>query len=180
MEPLYEKYIFLSPYNYAALNPIKFLDLNGLDLTLGGEVNVALNDLKSLFSDISIQNRITVGENNKVDFDISGLDLNSDAALQVLNNIINESNKNYLFEVNDITFGIAPQDFLNGTKTGDQMISNLGKSDGVANFSKTPRNIDGGTGPINELPKNGFDGQITLGNGSYTKPSPKGSNAIED
>lgn len=39
VEPLYEKFISLSPYNYAILNPIRIFDKDGKDIYLNGKNN---------------------------------------------------------------------------------------------------------------------------------------------
>jgi len=159
------KYPSFNPYHYAANNPMRFIDVNGDSLDLAGNQTKALTYVQSIL-DPKYQSRITVDNNGRVSFDIQGLNLSSDAALTLLNNIINGSPK-YLFEVlasNSNVVGVLRYDGDFG-KAGST-ISNI--INGVANYSVTPRNAEGGTGTSGLLPRNGYDGQIALGEGSYT------------
>lgn len=166
MEPLLEKYISISPFCYGLNNPIILIDVDGLDLVIGGDKNAALNDLKSLFSNIEIQDRITADENGLVSFNITGLDVSTDAALELVNNLVT-SKENYLFEVADDTYGISREN-TPLYKSGEQVYYNMSESFGSVNFSVTPRNNNGGVGPAKELPKENYNGQVTLGTGNWT------------
>ena len=74
VEPLMDKYISISPYCYGLNNPVVLLDADGLDLVVGGDKTAVLNDLRSLFTNVEIQNRISSDNNGLVSFDLSGLD----------------------------------------------------------------------------------------------------------
>lgn len=165
VEPLLDKYPGATPYCYSLNNPTLFKDFDGFDLTLGGDKGMALNDLKSMFVDESMQNRITADDNGVVSFDVNGIDVSSDAATELLNNLVG-SKETYLYEVADVTTSTirTTSDFY--TK-GEAFTENLNKL-GFANYSKTPRNINGGTGNADNLPKEGYSGQVTLGTGNWT------------
>ena len=74
VEPLMDKYISISPYCYGLNNPVVLLDADGLDLVVGGDKTAVLNDLRSLFTNVEIQNRISSDNNGLVNFDLRGLD----------------------------------------------------------------------------------------------------------
>jgi len=168
VEPLLDKYINISPYGYGLNNPVKILDVDGFDLVLGGNKTAALNDIKSLFTSYDIQERITADENGLVSFDVSGLDLSSDAALELVYNLVT-SEDTYLFEVSNNTYGIASENSVI-YNIGDAVFYNLSEkgSFGNVNFSKSARNINGGVGYKKEIPKDNFSGQVTLGTGNWT------------
>ncbi|MBN8568087.1 MAG: RHS repeat-associated core domain-containing protein [Ignavibacteria bacterium] len=105
VEPKYEGYISFSPYNYGGLNPMRFFDANGLDLFVGGDIGKAINDLRSLLPE-SEQYRISQID-SKVNSDTKGLDVYSDAAYELLNNLTNKSSQNFLYEVADKTSGVS-------------------------------------------------------------------------
>ncbi|MCB0728418.1 MAG: RHS repeat-associated core domain-containing protein [Ignavibacteriae bacterium] len=167
VEPLLDKYINVSPYCYGLNNPIYLLDIDGMDLFVGGDKTAALNDLKSLFSDVEIQNRISADDNGSVSFDVIGLDLTSDAALELLNSLVTSENK-FLFEVSNTTIEV-------NRKNGE--VINYDLSDqGYQNLSKTPRSIDN----PDFLPRDGFDGQVTIGTGYFLIPTPHKKSDIKD
>jgi len=175
VEPKIDKYVSWSPYNYAACNPLLLTDCNGKDLFIGGDKTKALEDLKSLFSDESIQNRIEVDNAGKVNFNTSGLDVNSDAALELLSNLTAPGQYKYLYEVANQTTGI-------NRENGEPILYTEGDIDqiGMENFSITPRNIDNASGTPGPLPKDGYSGQVTLGTGEWTIPGVPGSEVLQD
>jgi len=168
------KYPSMSPYQYAANNPMRFIDINGDSLDIAGKN--ALSYIQSISPDH--KNRITVDANGRVSFNTEGLDISSDSGLELLNNLINGKNM-FMFEVlpsNSNVAGVLRTSNSRGN-AGD-LISNA--FSGIANYSKTPRNADGGTGSTGLLPKNGYDGYVALGEGSYSflDGSPKPLNNV--
>jgi hypothetical protein len=168
VEPLFDKNISWSPYQYGVCNPIRVFDANSLDLFIGGNTDMALNNLKSMFSDVTIQDRSTVDNSGKVNFDFKGLDVSSDAALELLSNMTGSGNK-YLYEVSDKTSAISRGEGI--YKSGEEVPFNLRtEHTGIENFSVTEKYVGMDIGIKGFLPKQGYSGQVTLGTGSWTIP----------
>jgi hypothetical protein len=156
------KYPSMSPYQYAANNPMRFIDINGDSLDIAGKN--ALSYVQSIAPDY--KDRITVDANGRVSFNTEGLDLSSYSGLELLNNMIN-GKEMYMFEVlpsNSNVAGVLRTSSSRGN-AGDLVYNAFS---GVANYSITPRNANGGTGSSGLLPKNGYDGYVALGEGSYS------------
>jgi RHS repeat-associated protein len=173
MEPLYDKYLSFSPYQYGILNPVILKDINGKILVLGGDMTKALEDIRSLFNE-DFAKHITINENGVVLLDINEFnieDIGSDAAKDLIFMMVNSSNK-YLYEVSDLTTGIVrdPSEQYNVGDVFTFNLNNTEKFSGIVNLSVTERNIDNAPDPKGELPKEGYSGQITLGTGKWTYP----------
>jgi RHS repeat-associated protein len=172
MEPLLDKYVGWSPYNYGLCKPVNLLDANGLDLTLGGNVQKAFDDLQSILT-ADVQSRLTVDENNVVHFDASGLDLANDAASELINNMVTSEN-NYLFEVTNMAEGVQRETSpkYDAGQTVPYNFSPGGEDValGLVNLSVTSENIGMNEGRPGNLPKSGYQGQVSLGLGDWTKP----------
>jgi len=168
MEPLLEKYLSFSPYQYGLLNPMRLVDADGLDLYVGGDKSMALVYLQSLVGSESAY-RLTMDDNGKVGFNTEGLSFSTDAAYNLLNEMVNVSKNNFLFEVASKTEGFTRA--LGSNERGD--VETLNAEDisgdhrsGVFNFSKTQKMKDY-IANYDYLPKIGFDGQVTLGYGHW-------------
>ena len=173
MDPRAEKYPGLSPYVYAGNNPLRFVDARGDTLDVGGlyKGKTALSYIHSMFDEETAK-RITMGAGGRVSFDTEGLNLSQDSALRLLANLVNGSD-NYLFEVANNTSAIrrvTAKDSEGKTlHAGESVEVNLLKVfGGIRVYSRTPRNVDGGTGSSGFLPKPGNDGQVSIAPGYRT------------
>ena len=162
MDPRAEKYPGLSPYVYAANNPLTFIDARGDTLDVGGmnEGQKALSYLHSMVDEETTK-RISMGDGGRVSFDTEGLDLSEDSGLELLNNMINGPGM-FLFEVNKSTSAR----YRDSGKPLELSVSD--HPIGIRLFSVTPRNIgtdNPGSGP---LPMLGYTGQLALAPGRWT------------
>ena len=169
-EPLLESYLKLSPYLYGNYNAINIFDIVGDTLELGGNIEKSLNYLKMLIPNI-YKDKISISkdENNFVSLNYSSGVYIYDSGLEILGNLIN-SDKKFLFEVTDNTTGIARVS-SNKYLQGEIINFNLNTTSGILNLSITPRNINGGSGHSDFLPKGNYAGQISIGSGNWTAPN---------
>ncbi len=169
VDPAAEKYPGLSPYAYAANNPLTFTDARGDTLDVGGmnDGRTALSYLHSMVDEETAK-RVTMGDGGRISFDTEGLDLSQDSALELLNNLVNSSGK-FLFEVGDNTSAVVRESFGDLQAGTNVDIIILHKSSlGIQSYSRTPRDIDGGIGSSGFLPKSGYDGQVAMSPGYWT------------
>ncbi|MCF8355219.1 MAG: hypothetical protein K9H48_12275 [Melioribacteraceae bacterium] len=160
IDPLADKYPGWSPYNYTLNSPMRFIDINGDSLDLAGEIEQALSYLKSMIDD-SYFDRFSVNEKGRVSFDTKGIDVSNDAALTLLDNIINGNDK-YLFEV------LEKDQMVSGISLSSGKINQWSPNDthtGIVSLSITSRHPNQASG---YKPVNGYDGSVSFGSGSWT------------
>ncbi len=163
VDPAAEKYPGLSPYAYAANNPLTFTDARGDTLDVGGmdDGRTALSYLHSMVDEETAK-RITMGDGGRVSFDTEGLDLSQDSGLELLDNMINGPGM-FLFEVGKETSA----GYRDSGKPLDLSVSD--HTLGIWSLSVTHRYI--GTGlnlPGGPLPMSGYDGQVAMSPGYWT------------
>ncbi len=165
-----ESYLKLSPYLYGNDNAINIFDIDGDTSELGGNIEKSLNYLKMLIPNI-YKDKISISkdENNFVSLNYSSGVYIYDSGLEILGNLIN-SDKKFLFEVTDNTTGIARVG-SNKYSQGEIINFDLNTTSGILNLSITPRNINGGSGHPDFLPKGNYAGQISIGSGNWTAPN---------
>ena len=162
VDPAAEKYPGLSPYAYAANNPLTFTDARGDTLDVGGmdDGRTALSYLHSMVDEETAK-RITMGDGGRVSFDTEGLDLSQDSGLELLENMINGPEM-FLFEVDKTAIGRH--------RSTKESIPTLltPRNLGIRVFSNTPRYAADVNKPKGRLPKAGYGGQVVLGPGRWT------------
>jgi hypothetical protein len=154
------------PHQYAADNPLRFIDKNGDSLDVGQNAELSLTYLQSLHPELA--KRLSLNANNRVVFDTQKLDLGVDASLELMNRLVNGEGM-YLFEVCDQTSGVLRADSPLGQK-GDVVPIDLtdAGTTGIANLSITPF-LENGPGGL--LPQSGYQGQVSIGRGSWSELS---------
>jgi hypothetical protein len=145
-------------------NPIFFEDNGGNTLEPGGNVTMAVNDVRSLVPK-AYQSQIQVGKSGKIEF--QNYDKLPDAVkkyegVKLVNDLINSSN-HYQYNVDNKSNARV-------RGTGDAGVVEMkfeGKAvNGIMNLSKTPR-TDVPDGDY--LPEAGFDGTVTVDDGEFTR-----------
>ena len=149
VDPLAEKFPFVTPYNFVENNPIMLIDPTGL----GPELDVANNqesktDLLSLVN-AENRDRVIIDADGHVCVDLDGLsdkEVAADKGLALINDLVKADEK-YLFESGEIAYmGDRPKD-LNLDKNGVINASNGGEDSEDA---------------YNEVPGNGYDGHVAI------------------
>lgn len=175
-----EKYHQLTPYGYAANNPIFFVDIQGDSLRVANN-QITKDYLNSAVKDKN-QQYVKYGDNGDVTLDFGDMNakditktLNRDKGLSALNELITSTDKdgnseNYYFEVSNNREGILngesftlSLDHLKGTTTG--------RNDHryMLSLSTTDR---GEEGVPNIQPANGYDGALYVSPGKLIDIDP--------
>ncbi|MGM0581275.1 MAG: RHS repeat-associated core domain-containing protein [Bacteroidota bacterium] len=185
-----EKYLDFSPYQYAANNPILYIDVNGDSLDVGGDMQQSFNAILSFILK-RFRDRFSYdSETGSVGFNKEGLKTKKDGSLRnstlnFMDAVVSDSDVNILFEVTEETVvqegtpKISEQ--TGGTfnvsfnKIGNVGVNTLNFPDhSFSNFLKFGRsgfeNIKSGfntTNPLSEnlivrIPQNNYDGQAAI------------------
>lgn len=180
MDPKAEKYPNLSPYSAFGLNPIYYIDPGGetLKVAMNEYKKTAIRDLRSILPegtrsalrvlrDGTVRLRMTKKVREQID---------KDPGLIVINGIVSSTDKTVLYEVSDRTevYDIADRNSkLEPIKRGKRYsvyLYDTPTDHGVVNATenyplegqKTFKGLRGEVKTIGDMPKDGYNGQVTL------------------
>lgn len=177
LDLLANKFPYLTPYNFAGLNPILYLDMDGKILVIGGPTEVdrlqAKNDILSLVPE-NMRGAVSFSNNEdgtmRVDFVMNlatkGSVEGGGSGPELLHNLVNAKEK-YMYEVNDGKYKtLIKQSNGNDYVREDNMNE---RSNGTLNLSVNERYSSKNTGEINQVesgpvPYGGYDGKVILKN----------------
>ena len=106
-DPLQFKYLNISPFAYCVNNPIKYIDPDGQDIVPGGNVNKALEDIKSILPE-QYQDRVSIVD-GLIDFNITIDEVSeiNDIGVSVIYDMVTSSDV-YSYQVAESFIGISP------------------------------------------------------------------------
>jgi hypothetical protein len=190
-----EKYTSMTPYQYGANNPIKFIDINGDSLDIGGNMSGSFQDIQSMVSKKHRDRLSYDSGTGEVSLNTEGLKRKDDGQLKnkslaFMENIIT-AEENYLYEnteeftvqkgmtkivdqSNGVTTyvleGISEQ-VLNSNAAVEQVFSTTPyNSLATGNYLEGVKTTQPNISSRYQIPKDGYDGQVAV-NPSIQFPS---------
>ena len=162
LDPLMKKYPGITPYAFVANSPIYWLDKEGKDLWIGKGRENAISDVKSIIPN-RYHSLIKVFDDGEVRFDVKGLsqaEINSDAGLTLLNDMVNKSDKKYLYEASEDKSGSIQSGVQNKSVTpviwGSEIPDNVPEGfDASVLIDPDCKHFDNVNGVLEEMPRSG-------------------------
>lgn len=167
-----EKYYLMTPYQYAANNPLLFIDVNGDSLYVAKNAQ-SHDDIRNLAKKRN-QQYICFNADGSVSLDFTGVDAKTkkkalrDEGIQTINNLVESKDvegntENYYYEASNNREGV-----YDGASFSINLDKNAGKETGLndnsfaTNLSTTPPEKGG----KNILPPRGYDGTVYISPGT--------------
>jgi len=185
LDPLSDKYPRLSPYSAFANNPIIFIDPDGRVLTLGGQLDVAADDIKSLIENPKYRDVLKITTEilkdgtsiSHVEFNMASVptltqeEINSDPGLRLMQRLTSSSEE-YLYEVTKQT-EVTVELPKNSSNPQESTIYTTSKRDTEKKtdnvISQTPLYYNDASARPTETPKKhhdeskwSYDGQVAI------------------
>lgn len=150
----------ISEYAVFANNPIRWKDILGDTLTLGGNVDAAFKDILDLVPK-EYQPYIHLSNSNKIIIDVnSPQDMFSYLGVELINNLVKSEN-NYKYVVGN---KVLVRDY-DGKEGEVSTVNPTTLNQAIANYSETPYYHD--EPEAQYLPESGFNGLVRISEGSF-------------
>ncbi|GAB4450666.1 MAG: hypothetical protein OHK0036_09780 [Bacteroidia bacterium] len=174
VDPEFKKYTYLSPYTSFGNNPVYFIDKKGRTLEPGGNINTALNDIRSLVPK-EYQSQIKINDAGKIVFEnYSQLpdNVKQFEGVILLNDLINSKN-NYLYIAGETISEV--RDRTTGKVIGNLSSEKIEKpsfQQAISNLSITKRSDYPENDQANYLPPEGYEGAVRITEGEFYSYAP--------
>ena len=146
-DPLWEKYVNLTPYQYAGNNPVSYFDASGYELRVVGNIKLGKQDL-DLFIGDEFSSLLNIDENGIVSINTNNYLFGSSKEVDFLNTLIN-SEKKFGYEAFEGKSQMFPHrrysSFINKANKAYDPIYEIGEF-GIGPGMEPPAGLDGYVG----------------------------------